>query len=120
MVSLDAGQKYCRMPPFASSIAECSKGIVLQYFRPSLTYHLSIRSLFCLFLSGRFTQGLLYCEDVTISRSSIFRLQIQSEYNNSNNINKFYVEKKLFCACSRVRNTCNISISCTNTYVAVL
>ena len=33
-------------------IAECSKGI-LQYFRPSLCYHLSLRSLFCLFLSGR-------------------------------------------------------------------
>ena len=31
-------------------MAEC-------YFRPSLSYHLS---LFCLFLSGRFTQVLLY------------------------------------------------------------
>ena len=34
------------------SIAECSKGSILQYFRPSLGYHLSLRSLFCLFLSG--------------------------------------------------------------------
>ena len=41
------------------SIAECSKGSILQYFRPSLSYYLSIRSLFCLFLSGRFTQVLL-------------------------------------------------------------
>ena len=41
------------------SIAECSKGSILQYFRPSLSYHLSLRSLFCLFLSGRFTQVLL-------------------------------------------------------------
>ena len=41
------------------SIAECSKGSILQYFRPSLNYHLSFRSLFCLFLSGRFTQVLL-------------------------------------------------------------
>ena len=32
------------------SIAECSKGSILQYFRPSLSYHLSLRSLFCLFL----------------------------------------------------------------------
>ena len=31
------------------SIAECSKGSILQYFRPSLSYHLSLRSLFCLF-----------------------------------------------------------------------
>ena len=42
------------------SIAECSKGSILQYFRPSLSYHLSFRSLFCLFLSGCFTQVLLY------------------------------------------------------------
>ena len=25
---------------------------ILQYFRPSLSYHLSLRPLFCLFLSG--------------------------------------------------------------------
>ena len=42
------------------SIAECSMGSILQYFRPSLSYHLSLRSLFCLFLSGRFTQVLLF------------------------------------------------------------
>ena len=34
----------------------------MQYFRPSLSYHLSLRSLFCLFLSGRFTQVLLYLD----------------------------------------------------------
>ena len=38
------------------STAECSKGSILQYFRPSLSYHLSLGSLFCLFLGGRFTQ----------------------------------------------------------------
>ena len=42
-----------------NSIAECSKGSILQYFRPSLSNHLSLRSLFCLFLSGHFTQVLL-------------------------------------------------------------
>ena len=40
-LSLNAGQ----------IIAECSKGSILQYFRPSLSYHLSLR-FFCLFLSG--------------------------------------------------------------------
>ena len=35
------------------SIAECSKGSILQYFRPSSSYHLSLRSLFCIFLTGR-------------------------------------------------------------------
>ena len=42
------------------SIAECSKGSILQYFLPSLSYHLSLRSLFCLFLIGRLRQVLLY------------------------------------------------------------
>ena len=42
------------------SIAECSKGSILQFFRPSLSYHLSLKSLFCLFLIGRLRQGLLY------------------------------------------------------------
>ena len=46
---LNAGQKYCRM------LHES----ILQYFRPSLSYHLSLRPLFCLYLSDRFTQGLL-------------------------------------------------------------
>ena len=36
-------------------IAEC----ILQYFWPSLTYHLSLRPLLYLFLSGRFSQVLL-------------------------------------------------------------
>ena len=40
------------------SIVECPKGSILQYFGPQLNYHLSLRSLFCLFLSGRFTQVL--------------------------------------------------------------
>ena len=42
------------------SIAECSKASILQYFRPSLSYHLAFRSLFYLFFSCRFTQVLLY------------------------------------------------------------
>ena len=34
--------------------------MLLQYFGPSLSYHLSLRSLIRLFLSGGFTQILLY------------------------------------------------------------
>ena len=45
-VSFNAVQKYCRM----------LQESILQYFRPSLSYHLSLRPLFCLFLSGRFRQ----------------------------------------------------------------
>ena len=47
---LNAGQR----------IAECSKGTILQYFRPSLSYNLPLRPLLCLFISGRLRQGLLY------------------------------------------------------------
>ena len=46
------------------SIAECSNGSILQYFRPSLNYYLPLRSVFCLFLSGRLRQVLLYIEIV--------------------------------------------------------
>ena len=42
------------------SIAECSKGSILQYFRPPLSYHLPLRPLLCLSLSDRLRQGLLY------------------------------------------------------------
>ena len=45
LLSLNAGQKYCRM--------------LLQYFRPSLSYHFPLRPLFCLLLSGRLRQ--VYC-----------------------------------------------------------
>ena len=51
------------------SIAECSKGSILQYFSPSLSYHLSLRSLLCLFLSGRFTQVLLYINSFSMKTS---------------------------------------------------
>ena len=42
------------------NIAECSKGSILQYIRPALSYNLSLTSLFYLFLSGRFIQVLLF------------------------------------------------------------
>ena len=59
------------------SIAECSKGSILQYFWPSLSYHLSLRSLFCLFLSCRFTPVLLYC--VFIDNSDDFYEDLDKE-----------------------------------------
>ena len=51
------------------SIAECSKGSILQYFRSSLSYHLSLRSLF-VFLSGRLRQVLLFFHSVSSTISS--------------------------------------------------
>ena len=61
-LSLNAGQKYCRM------LLES----ILQYFRPSFSYHLSLRPLFWLFLSGRLWQVLLYCVfDFYVSKRSV-------------------------------------------------
>ena len=40
--------------------ADCPKGSILQYFRHPLSYCLSLTSLFCLVLSGRLRQVLLY------------------------------------------------------------
>ena len=45
------------------NIAKYSKGSTLQYLRPSLSYQSLFRPSFCLFLSGRFTQVLLYLYD---------------------------------------------------------
>ena len=39
------------------SIAECSKGSILQYFQPLLSCHLSLRPLFCLFFEWQFYTG---------------------------------------------------------------
>ena len=51
-LSLNAGKKYCRMLQGEHS-AILSTFIIL-------SYHLSLRYLFCLFLSGHFTQVLQY------------------------------------------------------------
>ena len=53
------------------SIAECSKGSILQYFRPSLSYQLLLRPLLCLSLSGSFTQVLLYLNSTKFSLQSL-------------------------------------------------
>ena len=53
---------YCLMQ--VKSTSECSRGSILQYFWPSLRYSLSLRHLFCLFLSGSLRQVLLYIHTV--------------------------------------------------------
>ena len=58
------------------SIAECSKGSILQHFGPLFSYHLSLRSLFGLFLSGNFTQVLLNLEIIY----RLFFFQLTSHY----------------------------------------
>ena len=55
---------YCLMQ--VKNIAECSKGSIPQYYWPSLSCQFLLRSLFCLFLSGCFTQVLLYLAFLTV------------------------------------------------------
>ena len=45
LLSLNAGQKKCRSKVL-QNVPLCSKGSILQYFPLSLSYHLSIRSIF--------------------------------------------------------------------------
>ena len=47
------------------SSAECTKGSIMQYFRPSFSYHMPLRAMFCLYLSGRFTQIVPYQKFLT-------------------------------------------------------
>ena len=64
------------------SIAECSKGSILQYFWPSLSYHFPLRPLFCLFLSGCLRQVLLYINLGTLQmyrENSVKNLEYNSE-----------------------------------------
>ena len=57
---------------------------ILQYFRPSLSYQLLLRPLLCLFLSGRFTQVLLYIQtlDLLIIQYSPFIMLCMSVHRN--------------------------------------
>ena len=52
---------------------------ILQYFWPSLSYHLLFRSLFDLFLSGRLRQVLLYAVDKIHYTSQRFEHQAPNE-----------------------------------------
>ena len=44
------------------SIAECSNGSILQYFRPSFSYHFPLRPLFCLLLEWPLKTGFIVFE----------------------------------------------------------
>ena len=60
---------------------------ILQYFQPSLSYHLSLRPYFCLFLSGRFTQVLLYC--MLCHHTLNYRIEFPEQTKRTRLINKF-------------------------------
>ena len=87
------------------SIAECSMGSILQYFRPSLSYHLSLRSLIGLFLSGRLRQVLLY-----FNQPCLFPFHFQTKYSPNAN---------LYVTCSKdghIKIWDAVSSLCVNTF----
>ena len=64
----------------------------MQYFRPALSYHLSLRPLFCLFLSGRFRQVSLYLLNwtlihvktkpkITFQQGQMYNFKIYNEFS---------------------------------------
>ena len=93
-LSLNAGQKYCRM---------LSRSI-LQYFRPSLSYHLSSRTLFCLFLTGRLRQVLL--QSLTHISITFFLLDIGKQCKTRSDAAKIESILEMFIFITLVSNKC--------------
>ena len=76
----------------AKGIAECTEGVLLQYFRHSLNYHLSLRSLFCLFLSVRFTQVFLHML-TRLLQDLCYHYTMANSCRQQNSSGTFYPEK---------------------------
>ena len=60
------------------------RGSILQYFPLALIYHLSLRPLFCLFLSGHLGQVLLnmyFANALILTRSGFPSVQIFKSYS---------------------------------------
>ena len=58
---------------------------ILQYFRPSLSYHLSLRPLFFLFLIGHFTQfyfSLYFLNHIKVPSNQIVEMSIMTIFCN--------------------------------------
>ena len=65
---------FCNTFMQVESNAECSKGSILQYFQPSISYHLALRPLFCLFLSGHLRQVSLYMFNLLVVQKYLLYL----------------------------------------------
>ena len=62
------------------SIAECSKGSILQYFEPSLSYHLSLRSCFVYF-EWPFYTGFTVNNNLQYTNIQVGVYQLQNSTN---------------------------------------
>ena len=88
------------------SIAECPKGSILQYFRPSLSYQLSLRPWFCLFLSGCFTQVLLHRLIVGLT------IMLNFDYHDTFTYNNTTIQGLTSCCITTVSLTINLDKYC--------
>ena len=89
-LSLNAGQKYCRM----------LQKSILQYFRPSLSYYLSLRSLFCLLWSGHLRQVTGNCIIVLFPYCSA--LDAESEHLVKEALDKLMVGRTVITIAHRL------------------
>ena len=89
-----------------------SKGSILQYFRPSLSYQLSLRSLFCLFLSGRFTLVVLYYLYKNSFYPKLLLTQVLTKLHTSR-VLRLHLPNLLFGQLTKSK-TKNIRIAITN------
>ena len=95
-LSLNAGQKYCRM----------LQESILQYIRPTLSYHLSLRSLVCLFLSCRFTIRL-----TSTKLSFVIKIFVLSIF--SSRLHRFYcisLQRKYKILINKIQNTSLLNV----------
>ena len=66
------------------SIAECSKGSILQYFRPSLSYHFSIKTfVLCIFKWPLETSKMAIWGCNTVKHDVIQELSAEATYSFS-------------------------------------
>ena len=80
------------------TFAECSKGS----FRPSLSYHFPLRPLYCIFLSGRLRQVLLYNKRIRGSAGNIPQVDCFLTHLWYMNFTFYHAAADILCNLSRV------------------
>ena len=72
---------------------QIAPGSILQYYRPSLSYHLSLRTLFCLFLSDCLRQVLLYIHVLSQNVETYASKYQRKIFYRSNTVNITIVDR---------------------------
>ena len=67
------------------SIAECSKGSILQYFRPALSYHLSLKIFVLSIFEWLLKTGFTAC-----NKGYIFSVSVIANFGEEERFLKYY------------------------------